>query len=545
MSVGRRILPVPDLAVPLEKEPINPRKRKGLMADDPPGYIRYSGRTDTISAMSTADTEPSSSKPWLAAFASAIVPGIGQFIAGDNRRGRILVLIDIVILAVMFFFFRDKVAVLSHWLKPSSLTVMMVANILLLGYRIWAADDAYRTAKGKQQRTGVSRSTAAILVATGALAFVLLIPSVVFGYYVVVQYDLITSVFTSSSETTTTIAAEATDSTVPTTDATGSTVAGTSTETTSTTVVQRGALWDGLSRLNILLIGGDFGTGRTGIRTDTMITVSIDPETGEAAMFSTPRNWTQVPLPEGMGLWDCGYNCYPELINELWVAGERNPEAFPGPGTPSENAVKGVISEFLGIDIHYYAMVNLDGFVDIVDALGGVEIYVPSTVVDEEYPNEDGTSYERIEIEQGWQKLDGHLALAYSRTRNQDSDYFRMNRQRCVIEAIMDQADPTSLLLNFGKLADVVKETMITDIPIDRLPELVQLMPAMDLENVVSVRFIPPEYHLKYRDDGKPGRVPNTELIHQHVDLVIEDPERAIEELGLERLEDVCGEQSA
>ncbi|MGI9666890.1 MAG: LCP family protein [Acidimicrobiia bacterium] len=492
--------------------------------------------------MSTPDTEPSSSKPWIAAFASAIVPGIGQFIAGDARRGRILVVIDIVLLAVIFLFFRDKVAVLSHWLKPSSLTLMMVANILILGYRIWAADDAYRTAAGKEQRTGVSRSAAALLLATGALAFVLLTPTVVFGYYVVVQYDLITSVF-SSSATTTTLAAESTDTTVPTTDATGSTVATTDSDT-STTVAQQAALWDGLERLNILLIGGDFGTGRTGIRTDTMITVSIDPATGEAAMFSTPRNWTQVPLPDGMGLWDCGYNCYPELINELWIAGERNPEAFPGPGTPSENAVKGVISEFLGIPIHYYAMVNLDGFVDIVDALGGVDIYVPSQVIDEEYPNEDGTSYERLVIEEGWQTFDGHLALAYSRTRNQDSDYFRMNRQRCVIEAIMEQADPTSLLLNFGSLADVIKETMITDIPIDRLPELVQLVPSMDLESVVSVRFIPPEYHLKYRDDGQPGRVPNTELIHQHVDLVIEDPQRAIEELGLERLEDVCGDQS-
>ena len=244
-------------------------------------------------------------------------------------------------------------------------------------------------------------------------------------------------------------------------------------------------------------------------------------------------------------IWDCGYNCYPELINELWVAGENNPTAFPGPGTPSENAVKGVISEFLGIDIHYYAMVNLDGFVEIVDALGGVEIYIPQTVVDEEYPNEDGTTYERIQIDQGWQTLDGHLALAYARTRNQDSDYFRMNRQRCVIEAMVSSADPASLLLNFGTLADVVKDVMTTDIPIDALPELVKLLPDMDLENIVSVRFIPPEYHLKYRDDGKPGRVPNIDLVHEHVNLVIADPERAVVELGLEQLDDTCGDPNA
>lgn len=71
-----------------------------------------------------------------------------------------------------------------------------------------------------------------------------------------------------------------------------------------------------------------------------MITISIDPVSGDTAMFSVPRNWTQSPLPEGMGVWDC--NCYPELINELWVAGEQYPDAFPGPSdNPSVNAVKG------------------------------------------------------------------------------------------------------------------------------------------------------------------------------------------------------------
>ncbi|GMR02814.1 MAG: hypothetical protein BMS9Abin20_1165 [Acidimicrobiia bacterium] len=477
----------------------------------------------------------SPTKPLIAAGLSAIVPGVGQFVAGNPRRGRHLVLIDLAIVAMLAFFFRDKISILTAWIQPTSLALMMIGNILLLGYRVWAADDAYRTAKGRQP-ANVKPSTAALFGGAAVIAFVLLAPHAVFGYFDLIQYDLITTVFgdnsaaASSAETTTTRPAP------PVTDASGQTV---TTQPTSTTepAASVPVLWDGLERLNILLIGGDFGEGRTGIRTDTMITVSIDPVTGEAAMFSVPRNWTQAPLPEGMGIWDC--DCYPELINELWIAGERYPEAFPGPGTPSENAVKGVISEFLGIPIQYYAMVNLDGFVDIVDALGGVEIYVPSPVVDDKYPREDGT-YERIDIQPGWQKFDGHLALAYSRSRNQDSDYFRMNRQRCVIEAMMEQADPTSLLLNFGKLADVIKRTVTTDIPIQALPALVELIPQIDLDNVVTVRFIPPKYHLKFRDDGKPGRVANVDLVREHVKLVIEDPERAVSELGLEQLGDVC-----
>ena len=490
--------------------------------------------------MTTSSPTHSSAKAFLAAFASALIPGVGQFIAGERRRGTILVAIDVAIVAGLVLMFHDEISIAKAWIKPSSLALMMIGNILFLGFRIWAADDAYRAVKGRQQ-PGHGVSTAAMLVFGASIVAILVLPHVAFGYFDVVQYDLITSVFDSSTATTT-VAADPGTTSPPATDATGETVPTTAPATT-TTSANVPAIWNGLDRLNILLIGGDFGEGRTGIRTDTMITVSIDPVSGEAAMFSVPRNWTQAPLPEGMGVWDC--DCYPELINELWVAGERYPEAFPGPGTPSENAVKGVISEFLGIPIHYYAMVNLDGFVDVVDALGGVEVYVPTRVVDEEYPSEDGQGTERIVIEPGLNQFDGHLALAYARTRHQDSDYFRMGRQRCVIEAMVDQADPVSLLTNFGSLAGVIKDSMSTDIPIDALPQLVELKPVLDLESIVSVRFIPPEYHLKFRDDGKPGRVANTPLVHEHVQLVINDPERAILELGLEDLDDVCGEPGA
>jgi LCP family protein required for cell wall assembly len=470
-----------------------------------------------------------------------VIPGVGQFIVGDRKKGTILVGINIALLAVFYFFFGDELTLAKLWIEPSSLALMMIGNIVMLGYRIWAADDAYRT--GKAALPPGSKTPAGTMILAGfGLVVVLLIPHAMFGYYDVVQYDLITTVFGASSSPTTTPPATSppqtteTGETVPTTEGTGG---------TETTVAPAGdAPWDGKERLNILLIGGDFGEGRTGIRTDTMITVSIDPTTGETAMFSVPRNWTQSPLPAGMGVWDC--DCYPELINELWVAGEQYPDAFPGPSSdPSVNAVKGVISEFLGIPIDYYAMVNLDGFVEIVDALGGVEVYVPEPVFDEEYPSEDGVSTEVIDIKTGLQQFDGHLALAYSRSRHQDSDYFRMNRQRCVIEAMASQLDPVTLLRNFQSLANVIKDTMLTDIPIDALPKLVDLKPIIDLDNVVSIRFIPPEYHLKFRDDGKPGRVPNIDLIHEHVDLVIADPQRAVEELGLNQLEDVCGEPGA
>ena len=484
------------------------------------------------SPTATASGSRVSSRTVAAAFLSALVPGLGQWFAGARRKGRTLLIIDVVILATLLFFFRDRISIATAFVRPTSLALLMIVNISLLAYRAWAADDAYRAAADRGPG-GARWSTPAGVVAAVVIGVVLVLPHAAFAYYDLVQYDLITSVFASPTTTTSTVT-EPGVTPVDTASAGSTPGAETVPATTEPPVI-----WDGLARLNILLLGGDFGAGRTGIRTDTMITVSIDPATGETAMFSVPRNWTYAPLPVGMGIWDC--NCYPELINELWTMGERHPEAFPGPGTPAENAVKGVVSEFLGIPIHYYALVNLDGFVDIIDSIGGIDIYVPQNVVDEEYPHEDGT-LERIEIDSGWQHLDGHLALAYARTRHQDSDYFRMNRQRCVLEAVLDQTDPADLLLNFGRLADVIKRSVSTDIPIDALPQLVELLPSVERDEILSLRLIPPDYHLRFRDDGKPGRIANIDLVHEHVELVISDPERAIRELGLDTLDDVCGE---
>ena len=469
-----------------------------------------------------------SPNPLVAAAASALIPGLGQWFAGDRKKARTLFIIDVVVLAILLFFFHDKVSILTAFVRPTSMALLMVVNILLLGYRVWAADDAYRSASTSES----SMSRVAALTALVTIGALLLMPHVVFGYYDLVQYSLITTVFDSDSDeasATTTTSIVAGGDTSQNGDARDST-----TSSTTTTVVEQ-TPWDDLDRLNILLLGGDFGVGRTGIRTDTMITVSIDPKTGEAAMFQVPRNWTYAPLPEGMGIWDC--DCYPELINELWIQGEQHPEAFQGPGEPPENAVKGVISEFLGIPIHYYALVNLDGFVDIIDAIGGVEMYVPQKIVDDEYPLLDGTLTQLV-IEAGQQHMDGEEALAYARTRHADSDYFRMSRQRCVLEAAMEQTDPTSLILNFGKFAEVIKETTTTDIPVDLLPKLVELLPSVDIDEVVSVRFIPPEYHLEFRDDGKPGRIADIDLVHEHVQLVIDDPELAKIQLDLQESEE-------
>jgi LCP family protein required for cell wall assembly len=470
---------------------------------------------------------PDTRRPFRAALLSAIVPGAGQIYAGARRRGWIMLAIDGLIAAGMLtYLLRGELEIAKDWVRPGALAVMMLTNLAFFSYRLGAARDAYYLSGGGTSKRGSSHPATVF-----GIAVALLVPHIVFGYYDAVQYNFITTVFQDedvAAPTSTTIPSTVPPSTVP-----GVTVAA----PTTTTTAPAPAIWDGLERLNVLLLGGDAGVGRTGIRTDTMIVVSIDPDSGDIAMFSLPRNFVRVPLPAGHGVWEC--NCFPKLLNDLYIEGSQRPEAFPGPGTPEVNAVKGGIGELLGIPIHYYMLVTLDSFVGIVDALGGVEMDVQFRVVDEIYPHEDGVTIESVVIEPGLQKLDGHYALAYARIRRHTDDYARMNRQRCVLDALVEQSNPAEIVKAYPRIASVLEDTLLTDIPISRLDDFIDLLPKIDTERISTIRFIPPTYVGGQDERGKD--IPDVELIHHDVQVAITNPSAvAVAELGLEALEETC-----
>ena len=462
-------------------------------------------------------------RPVLAALLSAILPGTGQWYAGHRRRALVVLAVDAVLIVGAALAYFNKLEVVKAAFRPDLLVGAMIGNIALLAFRLWASDDAYRLAA----ENGKGRFTALAGVVLGVL---LLGPHLIAGYYDIVHYDFITSTFAEEEVATTT--------TTTTTMAPGvTTVPGDTTTTTVFEVEPGPVLWDGLERLNILLLGADAGVGRRSIRTDTMIVVSIDPGSGEVALFSMPRNFVRVPLPTEMGIWGC--DCFPRMLNDLYVAGVESPQAFPGPQDPSVNAVKGGFGEVLGIPIHYYAMVTLEGFVGVIDAIGGVTIDVPFRIVDETYPHEDGVTVESIDIEPGVQQLDGHLALAYARARRHADDYARMGRQRCLLNAILEEADPVALALGYPELAGVLGDTMETDIPLSRIPDLIDLIPKIDQENMLSIRFIPPTYLGGSDDNG--FNIPNTPLIREHVQIVVNNSlEDARSILGIQTLDENC-----
>ena len=476
--------------------------------------------------------------PVIAAALSAILPGLGQFVIGRRRRGRIIAGITLVsVAATLLAVARDPLGAAKLAFDREVLIALHGANLAALAWRGLTAFDAYRLASEQRPaRTGFATGAAI----TG-VAFLLLVPHAAFGYYDYLQYDLITNVFAAADSTTPTPppAGTTTAEPAPSTSAgrasdTTSPPAGTA-ATTTTTVAPK--LWEGQERLNVLLLGSDAGIGRTGLRTDTMVLVSIDPATGDTAVFGLPRNMARVPLPPSVGVWSC--DCYPGILNELYGYAEAHPDAFPGPSGPGPTAMKQAVAEMLDIPVHYYALVALDGFVDMVDALGGVTITVTERLYDPIYPNEDGTT-SVVDIAPGEYHFDGHDTLVYARTRFASDDYDRMARQRCVIEAVAEQADPLALLRGFPQLAAAIKRSLSTDIPLDRIPDLIELAPMVNTDEAVSIGFVPPTYAAGRTEDGYP--VANVDVIREHVAVVMELPAaEAIAVLGLEPLADACG----
>ena len=412
-----------------------------------------------------------------AALASALVPGVGQLMAGKRFIGLSLVAVDAVIVIALVtgvFWFPGKL--LRALVDPSALLALAGANVVLFLFRAAATADSYLV---WSHRTGRDR---VLGVVAGALV---VLPHLGVGSLVMTQSDLVNSVF-ASEDTEVPVSISPASTTTP---ASGSSTAlpfVTSTTTGATTTTSQPRIWDGYERLNVLLLGSDAGVGRTGTRTDTIILVSVEPHGGDVAMFSVPRNLTEAPLPEGMGLWEC--DCFPDIITHLWANGEWYPDAFPGPQEPPVNALKAAIGLTFDVDVHYYAKVDLAGFVGIVDALGGVTIDVPARIVDERYPHEGGGT-EYIAFDEGRQHLDGHQALAYARIRRHSGDFARMHRQRCVIGALVEQTSVLDLLRGYRGLASAVKAHVETDIPIDRLGDFVELTSRVSLDRMATLRI--------------------------------------------------------
>lgn len=242
------------------------------------------------------------------------------------------------------------------------------------------------------------------------------------------------------------------------------------------------------SPTSILLLGGDAGPQRVGLRSDTMMVASIDPETGRTALFGVPRNLTNTPLPEPWAdLFVCG--CWESLLNELYPFVEANADLFGGGDHAGATVMMATIGDLLGLQIDYYALVDMEGFVRVIDALGGITIDVPvqeSVLIS---PAIEGEGWQQFVISAGRQTLDGRTALAYARTRVDSGDYSRMARQRCIIGAMAREADVETLVLNYPLIARSIQDAVRTNVPLGEIPDLIELLGQIDFTQFFTIGF--------------------------------------------------------
>ena len=244
-------------------------------------------------------------------------------------------------------------------------------------------------------------------------------------------------------------------------------------------------------RYTVLLLGGDAGPDRVGTRPDSVTLASIDATTGRTVLFSLPRNLEDVPLAPGSPAagalpngWSCGDAC---LLNAIYTWGAGHASLFPGARDPGAEAMKEAVAGVTGLPVSYYVLIDLQGFRQLIDAMGGITLSVTRPV-----PIGGGTSRVKGYIQPGTQHLDGYHALWFARSRHGASDYARMQRQRCVMNAMLHQLDPARVLANFEDIAAASSRVVSTDLPAGELGRFVGLAAGARSQPLTSVQFVPP-----------------------------------------------------
>lgn len=248
--------------------------------------------------------------------------------------------------------------------------------------------------------------------------------------------------------------------------------------------------WANIPSINVMLLGSDAGDGRTGIRPDTIMVANIDTQSGNTVLISLPRNLQKAKFPRGSKaakVWPNGFAVGEKFpyINGAWRWAEANPQYFPNSKNPGLTATSQLVQEATGLTVNYWAVVNLQGFVDTVNAMGGLEINVHKRVAKDRWDAKAPQDW----IEPGKQVLNGEDALWYGRSRWQATDYDRMARQRCVIGAMSRQADPVRLASSFPRLIASAKRNISTNIPLNHLPAFVTLAQRVRGAEVNSIAF--------------------------------------------------------
>jgi polyisoprenyl-teichoic acid--peptidoglycan teichoic acid transferase len=400
----------------------------------------------------------------------ALLPGVGLLVAGRRRIGAAILLVIAAVLGAAGYVLMSgqaKSLSISTAVDPRSLLILSV--VFAAGGLAWCAIIVATAFAAKTHRlSGAQRVMGVVLVAS--LCLTVAMPSAMAARYSLITRDLIDSVFAASPSHRVPGGVQPKPKAVDP--------------------------WAGAPRVNMLLIGSDAGADRVGLRTDSLIVASIDTKTGNTVLLGLPRNLENVPFPSNDPLskvWPNGFNCGSAcLLNAVWTQAEAHKDLFPGDKEPGLTATRDVVGAVLGLRIDYYTIINLAGFQGLVNAMGGVYVNVKQRLpIGGSHDANGGVlSYPTSYINPGRHKLlTGYYALWYARSRFSSDDYDRMRRQRCMVGALVAQANPVKLLQKYPKIAAVAKSNIETDIPRGDLPAWVTLVERMQKGKLSSLPF--------------------------------------------------------
>ncbi|MDO5678413.1 MAG: LCP family protein [Propionibacteriaceae bacterium] len=286
--------------------------------------------------------------------------------------------------------------------------------------------------------------------------------------------------------------------------------------------------WKDIPRVNILLLGADGNEARAdavaefGIRTDTIIAASIDTTTGDTLLVQVPRNVRFTPFKEGSELhdiWPRGQRGEEESdawINGLWRKIEMDyPDVLRGQTYRGAEALKQGVESITGLEADYFMMLDIDGLERLITAMGGVRVNINEPLPMGRAKN--CRDPEKCLMPGPNQRLNGYEAMWYARSRVTTSDYSRMARQSCLIDAVIKQANPATMLTSYEGIASAASHMITTDIPQRDLKAFVELAFKVKDAKIQRLVFTPGKNGYSYEN-------PDFEAMRQAVEDAINPP---------------------
>lgn len=460
--------------------------RRGFVAaDSEPDQSPLGGRRGARHAAHPTARDFAGAMGWT--LASTVLPGSGLWPTRWRRWGAGLagvLLVGAVLLAVGVL--ADPGRARSLLLNPTvlgALTVAMVAVGVLWVSNILVSHLLVRP----HRLTGVQRALGSVSVSL--LSMLVAVPMFVGARYVHDSADLVTTVFEKTTQRR-------------------------SQTRVSLDPSQRDDFWKQKPRLNILLVGADSNRARDangeGIRTDTVILASIDTATGNTVMVQLPRNMARAQFPAGSALAERypqgfynGNGDDPErMLNAIWKnVPAENPDLFASTDYAGADALKLAVGASTGLMPDYFVMINIDGIQRLIDAMGGVTVNINNRLPIGGYDVGPPLGY----LEPGPnQLLTGYQAMWYARSRHgsESGDFDRMARQTCLVNAVIAQADPATMLTKYEAIAASAKGIIMTDIPQEVLAPIVDLALRVKDARITRVLFVHnKDGFLTYRPD--------------------------------------------